>query len=161
MDQAFEKRSRTSGWLNRGRAWDTASDVMTDGWETRRRSEERVILIAEDNIVNRLVLTEFLDQVRCEILYAENGAVAVEQYKAAQIDLILMDINMPIMDGIEATRKIRALEGAAMAPRTPIVAVTAHDDAVTKQDCDAAGMDAFVPKPVRPDLLIGALSKWV
>ena len=134
---------------------------MTDEIETTGPDKVRVILIVEDNIVNRLVLTGFLDQVRCEIVYAENGAVAVERYRAAKIDLILMDINMPIMDGIEATRKIRALEDAEMAPRTPIVAVTAHDDAETKQDCDAAGMDAFIPKPVRPDLLIGALSKWV
>jgi CheY-like chemotaxis protein len=134
---------------------------MTDVIVASRPDKERVILIAEDNIVNRLVLTGFLDQVPCEIVYAENGAVAVERYKAAKIDLILMDINMPIMDGIEATKEIRALENAARAPHTPIVAVTAHDDAETKQDCDAAGMDAFIPKPVRPDLLIGALSKWV
>ncbi len=134
---------------------------MTQGIESTRPGKERVILIAEDNIVNRLVLTGLLDQMKCEFVYAENGAVAVERFKTAQIDLILMDINMPIMDGIEATKKIRALENAAMAPRTPIIAVTAHDDAETKQDCNAAGMDAFVPKPVRPDLLICALSKWV
>ena len=134
---------------------------MTNGINPRPSHDERVILIVEDNIVNRLVLTGFLDKVHCEIVYAENGAVAVERFKAAQIDLILMDINMPIMDGLEATKKIRALEDAAQAPRTPIVAVTAHDDAETKQDCNEAGMDAFVPKPVHPDLLIGALSKWV
>ena len=72
-----------------------------------------------------------------------------------------MDINMPIMDGLVATKKIRALEDAANKQRTPIVAVTAHDDVETKQHCDAAGMDAFIPKPVRADLLIGALSKWM
>lgn len=144
-----------------GSIWNAAIEVMTKGIESTRPDKRHIILVVEDNIVNRLVLTGFLDQVQCEIVYAENGAVAVELFKAAQIDLILMDINMPIMDGIEATRKIRALEGAATAPRTPIVAVTAHDDAETKQDCDAAGIDAFIPKPVRPDLLISVLSKWV
>ncbi len=134
---------------------------MTESQKDARLSNDRVILIVEDNLVNRLVLTGLLDQMKCELVYAENGAVAVERFKVCHPTLILMDINMPIMDGLEATKKIRALEGAASETRTPIVAVTAHDDAKTKHDCDAAGMDAFIPKPVRSEMLIGAISEWM
>ncbi len=134
---------------------------MINDDENSTNQQYRVILIVEDNIVNRLVLTGFLDSMKCKIVYAENGAVALEQYISTPVDLILMDINMPVMDGIEATKRIRKIEIEKNAQRTPIVAVTARVDDDTKQDCNAAGMDGFVSKPIKPDFLIGVVSKWM
>lgn len=113
------------------------------------------ILIVEDNVVNRLVLTNMLGGVDCRIVCVENGKLALDQFRRAGPTLILMDINMPVMDGIEATRLIREFEsGGADHCHTPIYAVTAHDDEDTKQSCREVGMDGFIPKPVKADQLL-------
>lgn len=119
------------------------------------------ILIAEDNIVNRMVIKGLLDPVDAEISFAENGEAAVRQFQRGAYDLILMDINMPVMDGVTATIEIRKLEKEAGKTRTPIVAVTAHDDEDHRTSCANAEMDGFVPKPVKPTEFLASVSPWL
>ena len=115
------------------------------------------ILAAEDNKTNQLVLSALLSQADVELSFADNGAEAVEAVRANEFDLILMDVQMPVMDGMEAARAIRALGGARSG--IPIVAVTA--DAMPEQValCLAAGMDAHVSKPLRPDALFSVIEE--
>jgi|GEM_PF-6581290 len=119
------------------------------------------ILVAEDNIVNRLVITSFLDDIECSVIYAENGQVAVDHFEKGQFDLILMDINMPIKDGIAATEEIRNFERQQKLAHTPIVAVTAHDDADHRHRCNSVGMDGFIAKPLCGKSFISIVSLWL
>lgn len=114
------------------------------------------VLIAEDNIVNQRVLLGMLRNLCCyEGEIADNGQLAVKQYTAhgGNYDLILMDCAMPVMDGIEATREIRDFEKANDLPATPIIALTASAHEDNRRRCLAAGMDEFLTKPVRLELI--------
>jgi signal transduction histidine kinase/CheY-like chemotaxis protein len=115
------------------------------------------ILAAEDNDVNRLVLSTLLDRGDLTLTLVENGAAAVEAWRAADWDVILMDIQMPVMDGVTAARTIRAEETASRRSRTPIVAVTANVMPHQQAEYRGAGMDLVVPKPLQVDKLFGAL----
>lgn len=115
------------------------------------------VLAAEDNAHNRLVLQMFLEQVGIEPVFAENGQVAVELWSQDNFDLILMDVQMPIMSGPEATARIRALERVQKRERTPIIALTANAMTHHVQECLDAGMDAHVAKPIRPEVLFAAI----
>ncbi|MCE2890646.1 MAG: ATP-binding protein [Aquidulcibacter sp.] len=115
------------------------------------------VLAAEDNAHNRLVLQMFLEQVGIEPVFAENGQVAVELWSQDHFDLILMDVQMPIMSGPEATARIRALERVQKRPRTPIIALTANAMTHHVQECLDSGMDAHVAKPIRPEVLFAAI----
>jgi signal transduction histidine kinase/ActR/RegA family two-component response regulator len=121
------------------------------------RAAEFRVLAAEDNDTNQLVLKTLLAQVGVEVTLVENGRQALEAWEAHAWDIILMDIQMPVMDGVEATRAIRARERDTGRPRTPIVAVTAN--AMTHQvaEYEAAGMDGMVPKPIDITALVGAM----
>ncbi|OQA34527.1 MAG: Signal transduction histidine-protein kinase BarA [Betaproteobacteria bacterium ADurb.Bin341] len=114
------------------------------------------ILLAEDNPVNQQVVREFLEKSGVRVSLANNGQEAVEQVSHQHYDLVLMDLHMPVLDGFEATRRIRA-KGHAM----PIIALTA---AVLEEDSKAAlasGMNDHVAKPVDPEELIAALLRWI
>jgi PAS domain S-box-containing protein len=121
------------------------------------------ILVAEDNDINALLARALLVKLGHRPTMAKNGALAVESWLAAQVsgvpyDLVLMDVNMPQVDGIEATRRIRAAENQRAACRTPIIALTAN---AFDEDCDAcvtAGMDGFLPKPLDRERLEAALA---
>lgn len=115
------------------------------------------VLAAEDNAHNRLVLQLFLEQVGIEPVFAENGEVAVDLWSQDRFDLILMDVQMPIMSGPEATLRIRALERLQKRARTPIIALTANAMTHHVQECLDAGMDAHVAKPIRPEVLFAAI----
>jgi len=119
------------------------------------------ILVVEDNVVNRLVITSFLDEIDCKISYAENGQIAIDKFEQQRADLILMDINMPVMDGITATENIRNIERKEKIPHTPIVAVTAHDDEDHRLRCNMAGMDGFVAKPITGENIKSIVSLWL
>ena len=106
------------------------------------------ILAAEDNEVNRLVLSALLSHGELSLTLVENGAQAVEAWRAADWDVILMDVQMPVMDGVTAAREIRAAEAATGRPRTPIVAVTANVLPGQRADYEAAGMGLLVAKPI-------------
>ncbi len=106
------------------------------------------VLAAEDNTVNRLVLQTLLAQLGVEPTIVTNGAEAVEAFGRAGWDLILMDVQMPVMDGLQATRQIRALEAARGATPTCIIALTANAMAHQTADYIAAGMDGSLGKPI-------------
>jgi signal transduction histidine kinase/CheY-like chemotaxis protein len=117
------------------------------------------ILAAEDNSHNRMVLQMFLAQLGIEPVFAENGAIAVEQWRAQAFDLILMDVQMPLLSGPDATREIRRLEALEGRPRTPIIALTANAMTHHVAECLQAGMDSHVAKPIRPEILYAAIEK--
>jgi two-component system sensor histidine kinase/response regulator len=116
------------------------------------------ILLAEDNLVNRAVATGILKKQGHSLVHAGNGREAVEAFSDGSFDLILMDVQMPEMDGFEATRRIRELEEATGGHIT-IVAVTAHAMACDRERCLAAGMDDYVSKPLRKEDLLRALDR--
>ena len=132
--------------------------------EWGRRAEDRRqtlrLLIAEDNVVNQLVLTNMIADQGFEIEIAGNGRVALEKYRAAPPDLVVMDISMPEMDGLEATQAIRAHEAGAGLARVPIIAATAHVMQDDKDRCFAAGMDDYVSKPIKREAILKTLDKW-
>jgi len=115
------------------------------------------VLAAEDNAINQLVLRTLLAQVGVEPMVVGDGQAAVEAWMAEPWDLILMDVQMPVMDGPTATRAIRAAEAAEGRPRTPIVALTANAMAHQVAEYAAAGMDGHVAKPIEAAALFAAL----
>lgn len=117
------------------------------------------ILAAEDNANNRLVLKMFLEQVGITPTFVENGKLAVEAWQNHNFDVILMDVQMPIMSGPEASSEIRRLEREMGRSRTPIIALTANAMTHHVQECLKSGMDAHVSKPIRPDLLFAAIDE--
>jgi CheY-like chemotaxis protein len=117
------------------------------------------VLAAEDNAVNQLVLKTLLHQLGVEPAVVEDGAAAVEAWKAAEWDVILMDVQMPVMDGLAATALIRRLEAETGRTRTPIIALTANAMAHQVEAYVAAGMDRHVAKPIAAAELFQALSE--
>ncbi len=117
------------------------------------------ILAAEDNAVNQLVLKTLLSQAGLEPTLVENGAEAIEAWQSGRWDVILMDIQMPVMDGVTATRQIRAFEAANGRAKTPIIAVTANAMSHQVTEYAAAGMDAVVPKPLDAAALFNAIER--
>jgi signal transduction histidine kinase/DNA-binding NarL/FixJ family response regulator len=115
------------------------------------------ILAAEDNANNRLVLKMFLEQIGAHVTFVENGQEAVDEWKNHDFDIILMDVQMPVLSGPEATQQIRSLEFNGKRPRTPIIALTANAMTHHVAECLAAGMDAHVAKPIKPNLLFSAI----
>jgi CheY-like chemotaxis protein len=105
------------------------------------------VLLVEDNEVNQLVASEMLTALGLDVTVATNGQEAVEHYEHAAYDLILMDCQMPVMDGFAATRVIREREAALDRNRTPIVAVTANALQGDREKCIAAGMNDYLSKP--------------
>jgi PAS domain S-box-containing protein len=121
------------------------------------------ILVAEDNEINALLARALLLKMGHQPIVATNGIEAIEFWRAARasgtpFDRVLMDVHMPSLDGLEATRQIRALEAEAGAVRTPILALTANAFAEDRDACYEAGMDGFLVKPLDRDSLAAALS---
>ena len=112
------------------------------------RLRGKSILVAEDNPVNQLVITKMLTKLGISVVVAENGAMALEQYKQMHYDMILMDCEMPIMNGYDAAKAIRAHESELALTATPIVALTAHVMQEQKELCLAAGMSSHLAKPL-------------
>ncbi len=116
------------------------------------------ILVAEDNANNQLVLSALMEPFGAVLTFADDGQAAVEAYLASDFDVILMDAQMPRMNGVEASREIRRLEQDRGLPRTPIIALTANVMNHQVQEYLAAGMDSFVGKPIELAELVSALS---
>jgi CheY-like chemotaxis protein len=115
------------------------------------------LLVAEDNEVNREVLAAMIGALGHEATFAQDGQDALEAAREREFDLVLMDLHMPRMDGLDAARAIRALPGAAAV--VPIVALTADAFDETRRRCTAAGMTGFLSKPVSMDQLAQVLAE--
>jgi len=115
------------------------------------------LLAAEDHAVNQIVLRSLLTQFGIDAVIVSNGQEAVDAWRRAAWDLVLMDVQMPVLDGVEATRTIRALEAQEGRARVPILALTANTMSHHLEEYFAAGMDGCVSKPIVADDLIGAL----
>ncbi|MEM6414692.1 MAG: response regulator [Pseudomonadota bacterium] len=118
------------------------------------------ILIAEDNVVNQLVITNMLKDLPLDIDLAENGQIAFDKYTTTRPDIVIMDVSMPVMDGLSATRAIRKWEEENREEQTPIIGATAHVMEEDRQKCRDAGMDDYLSKPIRKDIIVGRLKKW-
>jgi CheY-like chemotaxis protein len=136
-----------------------AAEAAVDAENVQDNFETLRVLVAEDNDINRLVITTLLDQVGVSPVVVTNGELAVEAWEAQPWDVILMDVQMPVMDGPTATRLIRRRESQTGRARTPILALTAN--AMTHQVAEymAAGMDGHVAKPIEAQLLFSALEQ--
>jgi len=118
------------------------------------------ILLVDDNADNRLLVKAFLKKLPYELVEAENGQEAVEHFKQDDYDLVIMDVQMPIMDGRSATRNIREWESETGKPHTPVIALTAHAIKEEIDECLQAGCDAHLGKPVKKAALIECIQAY-
>ena len=125
-----------------------------------RSAEGKRVLVVEDNVVNQRVAQALLHKLGAEVDVADNGAAAVEAVAAQEYDVVFMDCQMPVMDGLEASLKIRAWEAATGRERVAIVALTAHAFADDRLQCAAAGMDDYLTKPVSREDLARMIDRW-
>jgi CheY-like chemotaxis protein len=132
----------------------TAATLVTSHWLREGRSSLKV-LIADDSPTNVRLTTRMLENRDHSVIAVENGRLAVEAIRLGSFDVVLMDLQMPVMDGIEATAAIRADEGSR-GVHVPIVAITAYDD---RQRCLDAGMDGYLAKPYRPQELFETVER--
>jgi len=120
------------------------------------------VLLVEDNAINQRVARKFLERLGCEVRVVDDGAQAVAVYQHMSFDFILMDMQMPVMDGLEATRRIREIEsGSVDGRRTPIVALTADAMMGTLERCLESGMDDYLTKPLDISRLQAALDRFM
>ena len=117
------------------------------------------VLLAEDNLVNQKLAVKLLEKQGHVATVAENGRLALEVLEQGGYDLILMDMMMPEMDGLEATRRIRARERETRRPRIPIVAMTANAMRGDEERCREAGMDGYVSKPIQQGILFKEINR--
>ncbi|MBK8972245.1 MAG: response regulator [Hahellaceae bacterium] len=116
------------------------------------------ILLVEDTLFNQEIATEFLNQVGIKVTLAENGQLALEALEKRRFDAVLMDVQMPVMDGFEATRRIRSIPAFR---QLPVIAMTANAMKGDKNRCLQAGMNDYISKPVSQDLLYQTLLRWI
>jgi two-component system sensor histidine kinase/response regulator len=118
------------------------------------------VLLVEDNVVNRRVAEHQLAKLGCSVAIACNGIEAVAAAHADAFDVVLMDCQMPLLDGFDATRQIRRREAAGGFARLPIIALTANALSGDREACLAAGMDDYLAKPLEPAALVACLERW-
>jgi len=134
--------------------------------QNNRRRQQRgqpppKVLLTEDNPVNRKVAVKMLEKIGCEVELALNGREALNALDSGEFDLVFMDCQMPVLDGFDASRGIRAREQACSLPRIPIVAMTANAMEGDRERCLDAGMDDYIAKPVQLDQLRIACERWL
>ena len=125
-----------------------------------RFAGERVLLV-EDNLTTQQIGKAMLRQRGLEVVIASNGLEAVAALEREQYAIVLMDVQMPELDGFEATRRIRRLEAAEGRARTPIIALTAHALPADRQKCLDAGMDDYLVKPYSGASLSAIVARWL
>jgi len=137
------------------------SEILADGDPAAARRSGH-ILVTDDYPTNRLVASMHLTAAGFDVDLADNGQQAVDAVAGKSYDLILMDIQMPVLNGFDATRKIREIEAASACNcRTPIIALTASALKGDEEKCLAAGMDGYLAKPIRRRQLIDAVHRWI
>jgi len=138
----------------------TEQDNGSNTTQVRAARIQCKVLVAEDNDVNREIVTSMLKGMGCEVVIAKDGKQAVEVSASQSHDLILMDVQMPEMDGIEACKAIRAREKILNTPRKPIVALTANALTDDRENCLSAGMDDYLTKPFMRAQLLALVQRW-
>jgi CheY-like chemotaxis protein len=120
-------------------------------------------LVVDDHPINQKVVQTMLDMLGYEVAIATNGQEAVDAIKREVFELVLMDVQMPVMDGLQATKEIRALapESYGDKSKTPIVAVTANAMVGDDRRCLDAGMDDYLAKPLQKQELLRVLAQWI
>ncbi|QVL36027.1 ATP-binding protein [Aminirod propionatiphilus] len=121
----------------------------------------KAVLVVEDNVINRKVLLNLLKGLGLEADVAGDGRQALETMAGKIYDLVLMDVQMPVMDGLEAVRRIRSGQAGTTNRSVPVVAVTAHAMAGDRDVCFAAGMDDYISKPISPEVLAQVVGRWL
>ncbi|KAG0979127.1 hypothetical protein G6F29_008819 [Rhizopus arrhizus] len=157
-----------TGYINAPQNMADISDVMLPALESHvalpsdaSKTVPLEVLLAEDNDVNQKLAVRILEKFGHHVSVVANGKLAVEAYEAQYFDLILMDVQMPVMGGFEATQKIREIEKTSASNRhIPIIALTAHAMIGDREKCLEAGMDEYVTKPLRFPELIAAIKKF-
>jgi two-component system, sensor histidine kinase and response regulator len=146
---------------SRAESWHLKSQpiVTRHAIRTQRALHRHRVLLAEDNAVNQKVACRTLEKLGYRVDVAPDGLAAFKAWETGRYDLILMDCQMPVLDGYEATRKIRQLEPDGV--RIPIVALTAHAMKGADEQCTAAGMDDYLTKPIDRKQLEATLEKWL
>ncbi len=143
------------------RQWQMETQPMiTLNMLTQTRAQQRFaghVLLVEDNFVNQKVAVRFLERLGCTVEVAGNGAEGVAACKERHFDIVLMDLQMPVMDGMTATRKIR---GGETSGHIPIIALTANAMTGDRELCEAAGMDGYLTKPIEVERLRNILTKF-
>ena len=132
--------------------------VLAPGDDYKEVKGVSKVLLAEDYPVNQKIAKAHLKHLNCEIEICENGKEATKAFEAKEYDLILMDLQMPEMDGYEATSKIRNHERGK---KVPIVALTANADEETRKKCKEVGMNDFISKPFRKEIFLKVVSTWI
>lgn len=117
--------------------------------------------MVEDNETNRLILEQILNRLGCHVTHAGNGLEALDILRQRSFDLVLMDVQMPVMDGFEATRLIRKQERSRRDKHHPIIAMTAGAIIGDREKCLAAGMDDYISKPITAQVLLDKLRHWL
>jgi CheY-like chemotaxis protein len=125
----------------------------------RAQSAPLAILLVEDSAASRAITVAFLQEAPCRIDVARNGAVALKKFTAGRYDLVLMDRQMPVMDGLAATRAIRTWEKANGRRPTPVIALTASDLMDDREKCEAAGCTTYLTKPVKREALLQVIGR--
>lgn len=119
------------------------------------------VLLVDDNPLNQLVAREMLLSLGVVVDTADDGAEALQKIALKRYGMVFMDVMMPVLDGLEATRQLRAREQAPAGERLPVVALTANAMAEDRGRCLAAGMDDYLDKPVRREMLALMLDRWL
>ena len=158
--------------LSLGLAGRFAFEADSDDIEQARRSVEHEpsgdgldILLVEDNPVNQMLAQRLLEKAGHHVVVANNGQEAIERFESQRFDAIFMDVQMPVMGGLEATEAIRARElrrswiGSGSPYHIPIIAMTAHAMDGDRERCLESGMDDYLAKPINPPLLVAALER--
>jgi len=126
-----------------------------------QNQDSRCVLVAEDNLVNQKVIKGMLSRLNLEVDVVGDGQAAVDAVCAKQYAVVIMDCQMPLLDGYEATAEIRRLAGENKIVDLPIIALTANAMIGDREKCLDAGMDDFLPKPVTLETLGPVIEKWL
>jgi CheY-like chemotaxis protein len=140
-------------------SWQLKSQPIVTEQSLRSPRQRARILLAEDNLVNQKVAMRLLERMNYKVHVVNDGSAAIAAWQTGNHDLILMDCQMPVLDGYEATRQIRRLEGSSA--HIPIVALTAHAMKGADEPCFAAGMDGYLTKPIHRETLEATLRRFI